>query len=124
MAFILPASYPGLSPHFGDFTHFSLLPASVLGFDAGRPTLELPQIFLEPTTMSSFDVQNLFGVNGKVVLVTGGSRGIGKMVCAGSILVRSPPPPRFPDVYVNDSPLSKDCYWVREEWCQGAGFRC
>ena len=31
--------------------------------------------------MSSFDVQNLFGVNGKVVLVTGGSRGIGKMVC-------------------------------------------
>jgi len=30
--------------------------------------------------MSSFDVQNLFGVNGKVVLVTGGSRGIGKMV--------------------------------------------
>lgn len=30
--------------------------------------------------MSSFDVQSLFGVNGKVVLVTGGSRGIGKMV--------------------------------------------
>jgi len=36
--------------------------------------------FLRPATMSSFDVQNLFGVNGKVVLVTGGSRGIGKMV--------------------------------------------
>jgi hypothetical protein len=36
--------------------------------------------------MSSFDVQNLFGVSGKVVLVTGGSRGIGKMVCVlGSV---------------------------------------
>lgn len=32
--------------------------------------------------MSSFDVQNLFGVDGKVVLITGGSRGIGKMVRA------------------------------------------
>ena len=39
--------------------------------------------------MSSFDVQNLFGVNGKVVLITGGSRGIGKMVRV-SILARPP----------------------------------
>ena len=38
--------------------------------------------FLESITMSSFDVQNLFGVDGKVVLITGGSRGIGKMVRA------------------------------------------
>jgi hypothetical protein len=30
--------------------------------------------------MSSFKVENLFNVAGKVVLVTGGSRGIGKMV--------------------------------------------
>jgi len=30
--------------------------------------------------MSSFEIQNLFNVQGKVVLVTGGSRGIGKMV--------------------------------------------
>ena len=39
--------------------------------------------------MSSFDVHNLFGVNGKVVLITGGSRGIGKMVRVGSVLVLS-----------------------------------
>ena len=39
--------------------------------------------------MSSFDVQKLFGVNGKVVLVTGGSRGIGKMVRVGSTLILS-----------------------------------
>jgi hypothetical protein len=35
--------------------------------------------------MSSFDVQKLFSVSGKVVLVTGGSRGIGKMVCLASV---------------------------------------
>ena len=46
--------------------------------------------------MASLDVQNLFGVNGKVVLVTGGSRGIGKMVRLGFLTADSPPlrPPR------------------------------
>ncbi|KAK7468739.1 hypothetical protein VKT23_003242 [Stygiomarasmius scandens] len=34
--------------------------------------------------MSSFEIQNLFNVQGKVVLVTGGSRGIGKMVYISS----------------------------------------
>lgn len=42
-------------------------------------------------TMTSLDVQNLFGVSGKVVLVTGGSRGIGKMVCLGFVIGGSVP---------------------------------
>jgi hypothetical protein len=37
--------------------------------------------------MSALQVENLFAVQGKVVLVTGGSRGIGKMVGPKHLMV-------------------------------------
>jgi hypothetical protein len=37
----------------------------------------------EGATLTSFDLDSLFGVRDKVVVVTGGSRGIGEMIAAG-----------------------------------------
>lgn len=79
-------------------------------------------LFLEP--MSSFDVQSLFGVNGKVVLVTGGSRGIGKMVRLRSVFIYSSAGCHAcitGRIHVTDENAFnlKDCHWVREERRQG-----
>ncbi|KAF9650081.1 NAD-P-binding protein [Thelephora ganbajun] len=57
--------------------------------------------------MTSFDVQNLFRVNGKVVLVTGGSRGIGKMIATGFVKNGA-------KVYIS-SRTTKDCEETAKE---------
>ena len=59
--------------------------------------------------MATLGAQNLFNVKDKVVLVTGGSRGIGKMVPSNTLSTEW----RLTHVFVLDR-----C-WVREEWCEG-----
>ncbi|EJF57906.1 NAD(P)-binding protein [Dichomitus squalens] len=57
--------------------------------------------------MASFQVNNLFGVTGKVVLVTGGSRGIGKMIATGFVRNGA-------KVYIS-SRSAKDCAATEKE---------
>ncbi|KIJ68603.1 hypothetical protein HYDPIDRAFT_173282 [Hydnomerulius pinastri MD-312] len=64
--------------------------------------------------MSSLQVESLFGVAGKVVLVTGGSRGIGKMIASAFIRNGA-------KVYIS-SRSAKDCDETAEELnAQGPG---
>lgn len=62
--------------------------------------------------MSTLHVENLFAVAGKVVLVTGGSRGIGKMVCPKNLTARGG----------KDLVFLADCLRIREERCQGVYY--
>ncbi|KAI0691149.1 NAD-P-binding protein [Cerioporus squamosus] len=57
--------------------------------------------------MASFQVENLFNVKGKVVLVTGGSRGIGKMIATGFVKNGA-------KVYIS-SRSAKDCAATEKE---------
>ncbi|KAF5384984.1 hypothetical protein D9615_001399 [Tricholomella constricta] len=57
--------------------------------------------------MSTFEVQNLFSVKGKVALVTGGSRGIGKMISTGFVKNGA-------KVYIS-SRTAKDCEETAKE---------
>jgi len=57
--------------------------------------------------MASFERTNLFDVKGKVVLVTGGSRGIGKMISTGFVKNGA-------KVYIS-SRSAKDCEETAQE---------
>ncbi|KAI0036637.1 NAD-P-binding protein [Vararia minispora EC-137] len=57
--------------------------------------------------MSSFDLENLFGVQGKNVLITGGSRGVGKMIATGFVRAGA-------QVYISARSV-QDCLGTAEE---------
>ena len=62
--------------------------------------------------MTSLDLNTLFGVKGKTVLITGGSRGIGKMVRV------------YPAFRARVGRLTRrawivDCYWLCAKWRNG-----